>query len=144
MPTRTLYVSDEDATVWEEARAMGEGTDDSMSSIATEGLRVWLRERRDNAADADSDEKAGLSVTVPRDQYTTLINRYRQDLRKYGWERVSLAMTKACLKEGGAITRSEAARKANETRGPVGRSEAARKANRTRAERKIRQQVGQS
>jgi hypothetical protein len=150
MPTKTLYVTDEDATIWEEARALGAGSDDSMSRTVIEGLRALLRERRDDSDQAD--EKSDLSVTVPQPQYTTLINRYRQDLRTYGWERVSLSMTKACFKEGaartraklkadearGAADRSDAARKANLSRGPEGRSEAARKANVTRAERQVR------
>ena len=75
MPTKTLYVTEEDATVWEQARALGAGSDDSMSRTVIEGLRALLRERRDNTDQARDDEKADLSVTVPRRRFTTLIDR---------------------------------------------------------------------
>jgi hypothetical protein len=135
MPTKTLYVADEDAGVWEEAKALSAGNDESLSRMVTDALRLSMRQQLGDSA-GDQERESGVSVTIPPSEYTTLINRYRRDLRGHGWKRVSLAVTRAYMKEGVVESRSAAARKANETRGPEGRRAAALKAHATMKARK--------
>jgi len=126
MGTRTLYVADEDERVWKEAAALG---DASVSKLVTEGLRYVIAERR--VAEVENEEgSVGHSVTIDRPEYTTIINRLRQLLRRYGWQRVGLAFTEACIREGAA--RSRAKRRAEETLGAEGRRVAAQRAHETK------------
>jgi hypothetical protein len=123
MATRTLYVSDEDDRVWQQAKGRGASTDESLSRLATEALRVYLEAEDDNAADDVADE---VVVSITKADHTTLINRFRQLLQRFGRDRVAVAYARACYWEGAA--RSRAKRKADDTMGVVDRSQAAAKA----------------
>lgn len=54
VPRVTLYVRDSDAGVWDRARALSAGSEESLSSLATEGLAIVV-ERRERQARLDSE-----------------------------------------------------------------------------------------
>jgi hypothetical protein len=123
MATRTLYVSDQDEQIWEQARALSGGeTAESLSKLVTDGLRLLLEERRAAVGEAANDN--GLSA-----EDAQLVARFRRDLQRTGWQRAGQAFARACIDYGAA--RSRAARKAHETMGLEGRQAAARKAHDT-------------
>ena len=121
MPTRTLYVPEEDESVWEEARRLG--GDESLSRLATDGLRILLAERQATAAE-DSQDEAKHPDDAPA------VGRFLRELRRLGWEQAGRTFTRACILYG--AERSRAKRKADDTLGPEGRQAAARKAQATK------------
>jgi hypothetical protein len=126
MPTRTLYVSDQDEQVWEQAKTLagGDGGTESLSKLATEGLRLVLDERRSASADVAPE------VEGPAAEDAALVRRFRRELQRAGWQRAGQAFARACVDYGAA--RSRAKRKADETMGRAGRQAAARKAQDTK------------
>lgn len=124
MGTRTLYVAGEDEGVWEEAQKLAGDAAESLSRLATEGLRNVLAERRE----AEDDERATDHAAAVED--AAAIGRFSRELRRLGWERAGRAFTRACIDYGAA--RSRAKRKADETKGVVGRQADARKAQETK------------
>ncbi len=143
MPTRTLYVSDEDEVIWEQARNLASDRPESLSRLATEGLRALIDERRAAAEAAQPAEQIEDAAAVAR---------FARELRALGWERAGKAFTRACLDYGAARSRAKrkaddtlgaegrqvAARKASATKGDAGRSAAAQKAHETRKSRAAR------
>jgi len=121
MPTKTLYVAEEDERVWEEVRGLG--GDESVSKLATEGFRLLLAERRaaEEEAQHENDQK-------PED--AEVVKRFLRELRRVGWERAGSLFARACVDYGAA--RSRAKRKADETLGTEGRKDAARKAQKSK------------
>jgi hypothetical protein len=122
MATKTLYVSDQDEQLWEEARAIGGDGAESMSKTVTEALRLLIDCRRTAAAGAEA-ETHETSIEG------RLALRFRRELQSAGWQRAGQAFARACIDYGAA--RSRAARKAHETMGLEGRQAAARKAHET-------------
>jgi hypothetical protein len=102
MGTKTLYVSDDDEKVWQGLKTRADGNDGSVSRIVTDALRAYL----DAAQEADS-EARDVTVSLSKAEQTTLINRLRQLLRRYGRDRVAVAYSRACYWEGAARSRSK-------------------------------------
>lgn len=122
MGAKTLYVSDEDESVWEQAKGLGGDRSDSISRLVTEGLRLVVEERlsgKDTAA-VDAEEDSLMPIDA------VSVSRFRRELQRVGWQRAGQAFARACLDYGAA--RSRAKRKADETMGSKGRRAAARKA----------------
>ena len=140
VPTRTIYVSDEDEQVWLHARDMAGDATESLSKMATEGLRVLIASR-------EPEEPLDLSPANIEETFAT--ERFAAELHSLGWERAARAFIRACLDYGAArggpkvssaflLARPEgrhaAAVKARATKG-VGRQAAVRKASATRKAR---------
>jgi hypothetical protein len=137
--TRTLYVSDEDEQVWLRARAVAGESTESLSKLATEGLRVLIASR-------EAEEAPDLSPANIEETFAT--KRFAAELRSLGWERAARAFIRACLDYGAAspstpwvssafvlARRHAAVVKAHATKGVAGRQAAARKARATRKAR---------
>jgi hypothetical protein len=122
MGAKTLYVSEQDEQVWEDAKSLG-GGDGSMSKTVTEALRQYADAARSAAAEAEAEAHESAADAQ-------LVARFRRELQAAGWQRAGQAFARACVDYGAA--RSRAARKAHETMGPEGRQAAARKAQETK------------
>lgn len=122
MGAKTLYVSEQDEQVWEQAKGLGDGAE-SMSKTVTEALRQWVDSHRSAAADEEAEAHESAADTQ-------LVARFRRELQTAGWQRAGQAFARACVDYGAA--RSRAKRKADETMGPEGRQAAARKAQETK------------
>jgi hypothetical protein len=131
MGTKTLYVAEEDEKVWQELRSRAGDTDASVSRTVAEALRSYL-----DAAQAVDDEESDVTVSISKADHTTLITRFRQLLRRYGRDRVSVAYARACYWEG--ASRSRAKTRADVTMGAAGRIGAARKAVATKGDAGLR------
>lgn len=127
MGTKTLYVSDDDEKVWLALKSRADDTDGSVSRIATDALRAYM----DAAREADS-EARDVTVSLSKAEQTTLINRIRQLLRRYGRDRVAVAYSRACYWEGAA--RSRAKGKADAARDADARVDGGRKGADAKAE----------
>ena len=141
VPTRTIYVSDEDEQVWLRARDMAGDATESLSKLATEGLRVLIASR-------EPEETLDLSPANIEEIFAT--ERFGAELHSLGWERAARAFIRACLAYGAArggpmvssdflLERPErrraAAVRARATKGVGRRQAAARKAWATRKAR---------
>jgi hypothetical protein len=102
MGTKTLYVSDDDEKVWQALKSRADDSNGSVSRIVTDALRAYM----DAAREADG-EARDVTVSLSKAEQTTLINRIRQLLRRYGRDRVAVAYSRACYWEGAARGRAK-------------------------------------
>lgn len=101
MGTKTLQVSDEDERVWRGLEGRADGTDGSVSRIVTDALRAYLD------AEREADEAREVMIGLSKADQTTLIDRLRQLLRRYGRDRLAVAYSRACHREGAARRRAK-------------------------------------
>lgn len=93
----TLYVAPEDTEVWDEVRRAVEQGGGSLSKAVVEALAQVIRSAK--ADSEDEDAETDRAVAISGAIHTTLINRFRPLIRRYGWERTSLAFSRALMKE---------------------------------------------
>jgi hypothetical protein len=104
MPKRTLYVSDEDEKVWEEAQKLSADGDESLSKLATAALRERIAIHRQVQAE---DQNGGdIVVSIKRAEHRTVTGKIRSLIDQFGRERVAIAFARACSIESAERSRA--------------------------------------